>query len=209
MKGMMKGILRDINAMVGVKGSFVADGKGEVLALVGEENFLEDPLSMVSQEIIQTVRSFRFAGQDPEEFDLSFQKGRVVAKLVGPGILVILCSKDINIPLLNLTADVAARRIERLLESAKGAKLEPQELEVEYMKGLTFKGGQIWVDEELVKGWGLGREESSHKASVRRGGKVRLFRLVGKKGLGRVVRMLSHDAKKLGAKEGDRVQVYA
>ncbi len=205
----MKGILRDINAMVGVQGSFVTDGKGEVVSLVNESDFPEGSLKIVSQEIIQTVRSLRFANLHPDEFDLSFEKGRVIARLVGPGMLVILCSRDINIPLLNLTAEVAAKRIERLLESAKESKSEPLELKVEYIKGLTIKGGQIWVDKELVRGWGLEGKEGSHKASVRKGGKVRLYRIVGKKGLGRVVRMLSHDAKKLSAKEGDIVQVYA
>lgn len=205
----MKGILRDINAMVGVQGSFVTDGTGEVVSLVNESDFLEGSLKIVSQEIIQTVRSLRFANLHPDEFDLSFEKGRVIARLVGPGMLVILCSRDINIPLLNLTAEVAAKRIERLLESAKESKSEPLELKVEYIKGLTIKGGQIWVDKELVRGWGLEGKEGSHKASVRKGGKVRLYRIVGKKGLGRVVRMLSHDAKKLSAKEGDIVQVYA
>lgn len=205
----MKGILRDINAMVGVQGSFVTDGKGEVVSLVNESDFPEGSLKIVSQEIIQTVRSLRFAHLSPDEFDLSFEKGRVIARLVGPGMLVILCSRDINIPLLNLTAEVAAKRIERLLESAKESKSEPLELKVEYIKGLTIKGGQIWVDKELVRGWGLEGKEGSHKASVRKGGKVRLYRIVGKKGLGRVVRMLSHDAKKLSAKEGDIVQVYA
>lgn len=205
----MKGILRDINAMVGVQGSFVTDGKGEVVSLVNESDFPEGSLKIVSQEIIQTVRSLRFAHLSPDEFDLSFGKGRVIARLVGPGMLVILCSRDINIPLLNLTAEVAAKRIERLLESAKESKSEPLELKVEYIKGLTIKGGQIWVDKELVRGWGLEGREGSHKASVRKGGKVRLYRIVGKKELGRVVRMLSHDAKKLSAKEGDIVQVYA
>ncbi len=205
----MKDILRDINAMVGVQGSFVADGKGKVLSSVGETNFPAGSLGGVSQEIFQAARSLGFAHLNPDEFDLSFGKGRVIARLIGPGMLVILCSRDINIPLLNLTAEVAAKRIEQLLESAKESKFEPLELRVEYMKGLTLKGGGIWVDEELVRGWGLEGKGSSHKASVRKGGKVKLLRVVGKKGLGRTVKMLVHDAKKLGAKEGDTVQVFA
>ncbi len=204
----MKGILKDINAMVGVEGSFVADGKGEILSSVDKNNYPEESLKAVSWEIIQTVRSLRFAQVNPEEFDLCFAKGRVIARVIGSGMLVILCSKDINIPLLNLTVDVAAKRIEQSLESAKAPRIEPQELKVEYMKGLALKGGQIWVDEQLVKGWSLEGEGKVHRASVRKGGKVRVFRVMHKKGLGKVVRMISHDARRLGAKEGDVVQVY-
>ncbi len=119
----MEDILRDINAVVGVTGCFVCDGKGQVSASALPELFDETILSAVGRTMSQTMAGLATARRRKVgDIDLVYGEGRLIAKNLGEGCLCILCVRNINVPLLNLTANVAAKRLKaKMAESAEAA----------------------------------------------------------------------------------------
>lgn len=122
----MERILQDVNAVVGVTGSFVCDGEGKVLARVLPSVFDGATLSTVTRIASQTVAGLETARRRKvTDLDLVYGDGRLVVKNLRDGCLCILCVRNINVPLLNLTANLAARKLsERIERSPKGRGAE-------------------------------------------------------------------------------------
>jgi predicted regulator of Ras-like GTPase activity (Roadblock/LC7/MglB family) len=105
-------ILKEINTVVGVAGSFICDNEAHVLAFNMPELFDESILSNVGRIMIQTLASLSIARRRKiAEIDLVYNQSRFIAKNLGEGCLCILCTRKINLPLLNLTATVAAKKL--------------------------------------------------------------------------------------------------
>ena len=129
----MENILKDVNAVVGVTGSFVCNEDGQVLSRLMPSVFDDQMLSNVSRTLAQTVAGLKLAQQsEVGDIDLLYDDGRLVVKDVGEGCLCILCVKRINVPLLNLTANVAVKKLQGKLREAEPiaiAEVTPQEPE--------------------------------------------------------------------------------
>ncbi len=109
----MEAILRDVNSVVGVTGSFVADPDGKILARAIPSVFDNDMLSAAARSASQTMLGLETTRRRKvQELDLVYQDGRLVSKRMKNGFFLILCVRNINVPLLNLTANVAMRKLE-------------------------------------------------------------------------------------------------
>jgi predicted regulator of Ras-like GTPase activity (Roadblock/LC7/MglB family) len=116
----MEDILKNINAVVGVTGCFVCDEEGEVLASALPGIFDETMLSVVSRTAAQTVAGLQTArGRKVGDMDLLYTGGRFIVKNLRRGCLCILCVRNINVPLLNLTANVAAKKLLQWIKTGK------------------------------------------------------------------------------------------
>lgn len=115
----MEEILRDVNAVVGVTGSFVCDDEGHVLAQILPNIFDAEMLSPVGRTLAQTIAGLETTNRRKVgDIDLLYEQGRLIVKNLGDGCLCVLCVRRINVPLLNLTANVAAKKLsERIKES--------------------------------------------------------------------------------------------
>ena len=121
----MQDILQDVSGVVGVTGCFVCDGEGEIVLSSLPSAFNPDDLSTVSRTITQTTAGLLTARRRKvHELDLLFSGGRMVVKPLSDGCLCILCSRQINVPLLNLTANVAARKLSDALKEKPTARRE-------------------------------------------------------------------------------------
>jgi len=121
----MENILKDINAVVGVMGSFVCDDDGQVLARLLPDILDEASLSPVGRTMAQTVTGLRLARRRKvNSVDLVYREGRLVVKNLRGGCLCILCTPTINFPLLNLTANVAARKVAKQIRANQAAPVE-------------------------------------------------------------------------------------
>ena len=119
----MEAILRDVNSVVGVTGSFVADPEGEILARALPGVFDDDMLSTASRSAAQTILGLETTRRRKVgELDLVYQDGRLVTKRMKSGFLLILCVRNINVPLLNLTANVAVRKLEGIMARSSAAE---------------------------------------------------------------------------------------
>ena len=118
----MEDILKDISAVVGVTGCFVCNGEGQVSASALPELFDETMLSTVGRTMAETMAGLATALQRKiSDIDLVYDQGRLIAKNLGEGCLCILCVRHINVPLLNLTANMAVKKL--------GAKIADKESE--------------------------------------------------------------------------------
>jgi predicted hydrocarbon binding protein/predicted regulator of Ras-like GTPase activity (Roadblock/LC7/MglB family) len=125
----MEHVLRDIGAVAGVAGCFVCDAEGQILASTLPEVFEESVLASVSRTIAQTTAGLFVARRRKvNEIDLVFNEGRVVIKPLREGCLCVLCERNMNVPLLNLTADVAAKK---LTEAMRRDASEPEIIQAE------------------------------------------------------------------------------
>jgi predicted regulator of Ras-like GTPase activity (Roadblock/LC7/MglB family) len=116
----VKRILKEINTVVGVAGSYICDNEGQLLAEDMPELFDESILSNVGRIITQTLAGLAIARRRKiAEIDLIYDQSRFIAKNLGEGCLCILCTRNINLPLLNLTATVAAKKLLPLLKTGE------------------------------------------------------------------------------------------
>ena len=119
----MKSILEDISAVVGVTGCFVCKSEGQLLASAMPDLFDENILSTVGRTMAQTLAGLATARRRKAgDIDLVYAQGRLIAKNLGEGCLCILCTRKINVPLLNLTANVAVKKLRAKLAEKKGTK---------------------------------------------------------------------------------------
>jgi len=122
----MERILQDVNGVVGVTGSFVCDGEGKVLARALPRVFDGATLSTVAQTVAQTIGGLEVTRRRKvTDLDLVYEQGRLIVKNCRNGYLCVLCVRNINVPLLNLTANLAARKLsERIKRSPRGQGVE-------------------------------------------------------------------------------------
>jgi hypothetical protein len=119
----MEDILKDINGVIGVTGCFICNGHGQVLASALPELFDETLLSTVGRTAAQTMAALAIARRRKiGDMDLVYNQGRLIAKNLGEGCLCILCVRKINVPLLNLTANVAAKKLRAKIAERKEPK---------------------------------------------------------------------------------------
>jgi predicted regulator of Ras-like GTPase activity (Roadblock/LC7/MglB family) len=120
----MQDILNDMSAAVGVTGCFVCDPDGRVLASTLPASFDSEIVSAVGKTISQTTAGLVTARRRKiHELDLLFSAGRLIVRPLRGGSLCLLCSRNINVPLLNLTANVVTRKLTAVM---KEAQLETQ-----------------------------------------------------------------------------------
>ena len=123
----MEDILKDINAVVGATGSFVCNSEGQVSASALPDLFDETILSTVGRTMAQTMAGLATARRRKiGDIDLVYDQGRLIAKNLGEDCLCILCARNINMPLLNLTANVAAKKLAARLKGRERPSSRPK-----------------------------------------------------------------------------------
>lgn len=119
----MENILKDVNTIIGVTGSFVCDDEGRILAKALPAIFDKDLLSPVSRTMVQTIAGLELSRRRKVgNIDLTYDQGRLIIKNLDEGCLCILCVRRINVPLLNLTANVAARKLRQKMKEVKASQ---------------------------------------------------------------------------------------
>jgi predicted regulator of Ras-like GTPase activity (Roadblock/LC7/MglB family) len=119
----MESILEDIKAVVGVTGCFVCDNEGKVLASVLPDVFDGEVVSSAGRTAMQTVLGLQTTRRRRvNDLDLLCREGRIIVKGLGEGCLCILCVRNVNVPLLNLTANLATRKLTKRLKALSPAE---------------------------------------------------------------------------------------
>ncbi len=124
----MEIILKEVNAVPGVIGAFVCLPDGKIATQVVPEKYAIEDLNLAARVTSQTFQALELSGQRVSEAALLFSEGRMVLKNFRGGTLIILCARNINIPLLNLTANVAVKKLVAETRSTKPATPAPAEI---------------------------------------------------------------------------------
>ncbi len=116
----METVLNDINALNGVIGCFVCDEEGRPLASALPDLYDQDLLARAGRTAAQTIAGLWMARQRRVgDLDLRFSDGRLIVKGLEGACLCILCTPRLNLPLLNLTANVAVKKLQRQISEAR------------------------------------------------------------------------------------------
>lgn len=103
--------LAELNRKVGVNGSFVCGSEGQVLAQAMPESIRPEQIEQAAQLLHETFEASSISGQRVTEMDLQFGSGRLILRNLRWGVLVILCARNINVPLMNFRADTLAKKL--------------------------------------------------------------------------------------------------
>ncbi len=71
---------------------------------------------------MQTILGLQTIRRRVKDLDLLYGEGRIIIKSLSEGCLCILCVRNINIPLLNLTANLAAKKLTKRLKAPRPAE---------------------------------------------------------------------------------------
>lgn len=115
----MEEILSDIDAVPGVSGCFVCDSQGLVLSSTLGERYDYTTLSMVGGIVAQTLTGIEVVTRRRKigDFQLVFNQGNLSVRSLSGGCLFILCKRTINTALLDMTANVAMKRLSVVIQA--------------------------------------------------------------------------------------------
>ncbi len=126
----MEKILNDISAISGVVGSFVCDEEGRLLASALPDIYDQEMLARAGRTAAQTAVGLWMAGQRKiGDIDLVFSDGRLIVKSLESAYLCILGTPRLNLPLLNLTANVAVMKLQKAISEARSRPAAPPKLD--------------------------------------------------------------------------------
>jgi predicted regulator of Ras-like GTPase activity (Roadblock/LC7/MglB family) len=121
----MESLLKEINAVMGVNGSFVCYSDGSLVAHVVPPHISAEQLTTAARIAAQTFQALDISRRRTEEADLVFEQGRLILKNLRGGILGVLCARTISLPLLNLTVNPLIKKLTAELTPPKEAVVPP------------------------------------------------------------------------------------
>ena len=114
----MQDILRHINNVEGVIGSAVFNERGAVLSHAFPPLIDAEALKRAAELTLECVHGLQIA-QTLELLDLRYAEGRIIIKTFPGAMLILLCTKNINLQILNITLNLAVKKLESLLPKEK------------------------------------------------------------------------------------------
>jgi predicted regulator of Ras-like GTPase activity (Roadblock/LC7/MglB family) len=96
----------------------MADGK--IIASAMPESFERSRLDTLARVATQSLNALEFSRQHVTDVDLIFDQHRLVIKNLRGGVLAILCARTVNLPLLNMTANNAVKKLAAELNLRSG-----------------------------------------------------------------------------------------
>jgi predicted regulator of Ras-like GTPase activity (Roadblock/LC7/MglB family) len=116
----MQDILRHINSVEGVMGSAVFSEKGRVLSHTFPPLIDAAALKSAANLTIDCIHGLQIA-QTLETFDMRYAEGRIIFRSFSGAIICLLCAKSINLQVLNITLNLAVKKLAALLPKAEEA----------------------------------------------------------------------------------------
>jgi predicted regulator of Ras-like GTPase activity (Roadblock/LC7/MglB family) len=140
----MEDILKSINSISGVMGSFICDGKGKILASIMPDPFDETMVLDVGRTITQSMSGLATMHRRRiEDIDMVYDQGRFITRNLGDSILCILCIRNMNVPLLNMTANLAVKKLTKMLVEYKEKDIQETKVQDEW------KSRAQWLNTEV------------------------------------------------------------
>jgi predicted regulator of Ras-like GTPase activity (Roadblock/LC7/MglB family) len=121
---------REITSIAGVRGCFICDNSGRVIAHSFGDDRSMIRLGEVGREAILTAAVFGMIGEAVGESDFTFAGGRLILRDLDRSLLVLLCEPRVEISMLRLTLNVAAAQLRDDGELRNRLKGSPADREV-------------------------------------------------------------------------------
>jgi len=117
-------VLRLVQDVDWVVGSFVANRNGELLAYQMPSEFGEAELGRTTTRLASIVRSAELCGVDVEHCDFSFSRYQLVVNRCAAGMLCVLVEAPVSRPALNMATRLALAELPALISELE-AEREP------------------------------------------------------------------------------------
>jgi predicted regulator of Ras-like GTPase activity (Roadblock/LC7/MglB family) len=108
----MEHILKEINELPGVRGSFICDGHGMVLSSAVPE-MLQPKVDTIGREVVQVIALLQILGEDTEVIDFLFSDGRILFNGLPDLSLIVFCDPNVDISMVRLKSHVTLAEIRR------------------------------------------------------------------------------------------------
>ncbi|GFO54027.1 hypothetical protein GMSM_10340 [Geomonas sp. Red276] len=122
----MLAVMQQINSVPGVMGCFVCGDDGKVSEQAFPPLYDLPMLEEAALAITDCALAMEHSTGGLEFLDLRFNDVRVLVKTLTKSYLLLLCQKDINLSLLTMSLNVAAKRLDRLVAARESAAQAPQ-----------------------------------------------------------------------------------
>jgi len=121
----METVLKQINSVPGIIGSMVCKDGGSLLSTAFPPLFEEETLRGALSILEDREAGFSGVAGDVGLLTFGYSDGRIVIKTLQEGYLFLLCTKSINLQLLNISLEVAARKLDKLLSGRESVTGDP------------------------------------------------------------------------------------
>ena len=105
---------KDIEAcarLPGVRGAFVCDNVGEVMATSNPPPLATDSLSRIAQEVVRSFAAMQVGGRPAQALQYDFQSWQLYAQdLGGSAVLIVVSEPDADRAMVRMTARVTAQQ---------------------------------------------------------------------------------------------------
>lgn len=147
----MEQVLQQINTLPGVVGSLVTDADGRVAASVFPPLF-DEPIIKEATGSLAAISERLQLGDSLDLLDLRYANGRILVKPLAGGLLMLLCTKDVNLQVLAISLNVAMKKLEKLVLGRASASLPTAGGREEVSGALTLTAGHL-IPAEADKGF--------------------------------------------------------
>lgn len=114
----MQDILRHINSVDGVIGSAVFNESGVVVDHAFPPLIDTDSLKTAAGLVVECARGLQIS-RTLDILDFRYAEGRIIVKAFPGALLCLLCAKNSNLPVLNITLKLAVKKLGALLPTFK------------------------------------------------------------------------------------------
>jgi predicted regulator of Ras-like GTPase activity (Roadblock/LC7/MglB family) len=114
----MQALLESLNSVPGVLGGMVCAPEGHVVARAFPASFDDDLLGEAASVLADGCVGLDTVTGPLGLIDLRYAEARVVAKPIVNGLLLLLCSRSVNLQLLLISIAATSKKIEKLLAEA-------------------------------------------------------------------------------------------
>lgn len=110
----MQTVLQQITAIDGVIGCSLYNEQGRILAAACPLILDEKQLATAAGTILDCMHALQIS-QTVQGMDLRFSEGRLLIKPLKGAFVNVLCSKNVNMSMVNITLNLALRKLEQML----------------------------------------------------------------------------------------------
>lgn len=110
----MQTILQGLNSVPGVMGAVLSNTRSDVLAHSMPSFFDEKTMNNVATMINDNLIGLQDATGGVKLFDIRGELGRILIKIMPNMILAVLCEQSVNTQLLQISLNVATKKLEQI-----------------------------------------------------------------------------------------------
>ena len=111
----MENILKQINGVPEIVGSMVCDSSGQVLCHAFPPLFDSSILQKAAAFLAGSSLALQNEAGTNGMLDLRYSDGRIIARELRGGLLMVLCTRAVNLAMLNISLNVAKSKLEEIL----------------------------------------------------------------------------------------------